>query len=63
MTADTLVRHLLRSVTSFTNANATPPIADDPSSAQFNYDVAYGEAGVSNHLMGTGVIDAALAAS
>ena len=63
LTADALVRHLLRSVTSFTDANATPAIADDPSSAQFNYDVAYGEAGVSNNLMGTGVIDAALATS
>jgi subtilisin family serine protease len=63
LTADNLVRHLLRSVTSFTNANATPAIADDPSSAQFNYDVAYGASGVSNHLMGAGVIDAALATS
>jgi subtilisin family serine protease len=61
LTSDQLVKLLLRSTTDFTDPNATPAIADDPASPQFNYDVAYGTAGVSNHLMGSGVIDAALA--
>lgn len=60
MTADALVRLMQQSVTSFTDPNATPPISNDPGSPQFNYDIAYGTDGVSNHLMGTGVIDAAL---
>lgn len=60
MTADALVLLLKQSVTSFADPNATPPISNDPGSPQFNYDVAYGTAGVPNHLMGTGVIDAAL---
>lgn len=63
LTADQLVRQLQRSVTSFTDPNATPPISNDPGSPQFNYDEAYGTAGVSNNLMGSGVIDAALAVS
>jgi len=61
MTADALVGLLQRSVTAFTDPNATPAVSDDAGSVQFNYDVAYGTTGVSNHLMGTGVIDAALA--
>lgn len=60
MTPDALVRHLRRSVTSFADPNATPAISNDPDSPQFNYDIAYGTDGVSNHLMGSGVIDAAL---
>ena len=60
-TADALVRLLQQSVTSFTDPNATPAISNDTGSPQFNYDVAYGTAGVSNHLVGAGVIDAALA--
>src|SRR5262245_62661671 len=63
MTADALVHQLQQSVTAFTDPNATPPISNDPGSAQFNYDIAYGTDGVSNHLMGTGVIDAALGVS
>ncbi|HKF16067.1 MAG TPA: S8 family serine peptidase [Candidatus Dormibacteraeota bacterium] len=60
ITADALVRLLQQSVTSFVDPNATPAISNDPGSPQFNFDIAYGTDGVSNHLMGTGVIDAAL---
>ena len=61
MSSDALVRLLQQSVTSFTDPNATPAISNDAGSPQFNYDVAYGTAGVPGRLMGAGVIDAALA--
>jgi subtilisin family serine protease len=61
LTSDQLVKLLLRSTTAFTDPNATPAISNDPASPQFNYDIAYGTDGVTNHLMGSGVIDAALA--
>ena len=60
-TPDALVRLLQRSVTSFTDPNATPAISNDAGSPQFNYDVAYGTSSVPSDQMGAGVIDAALA--
>jgi subtilisin family serine protease len=52
---------LRQSVTSFTDPNATPRIAEDPSMPTWNFSLAYGEPGVPNSLMGRGVIDAARA--
>jgi hypothetical protein len=56
-----LSRLLKRSVTSFIDSNATPGIAQDPDMPTFNFSLAYGEDGISNRLMGRGVIDAAKA--
>jgi subtilisin family serine protease len=56
-----LSRLLKRSVTSFIDPNATPGIAQDPDMPTFNFSLAYGEDGISNRLMGRGVIDAAKA--
>jgi subtilisin family serine protease len=56
-----LARLLKRSVTSFIDSNATPGIAQDPDMPTFNFSLAYGEDGISNRLMGRGVIDAAKA--
>ena len=56
-----LVSLLRSSVTSFTDPNATPPIAQDPSMETWNFSLAYGQPGVRNSLMGRGVIDAARA--
>ena len=62
LTTDGLVRLLHRSVSDFTDPNATPAIASDPTHARFyNFDEDYGAAGVSPTLMGAGVIDAARA--
>lgn len=52
---------LRRSVTSFTDPNATPTIAQEPSMPTWNFSIAYGQPGVSNRQMGRGVIDAARA--
>jgi subtilisin family serine protease len=52
---------LRRSVTSFTNRNATPGIEQDVSMPTFNFSLAYGQPGIPNGLMGRGVIDAAKA--
>jgi len=54
-----LARLLRRSVSSFTDPNATPSIAQDDSMPTWNYSLAYGEPGIPNSLMGRGVIDAA----
>ena len=56
-----LVALLKRSVSPFANTNATPPIEDDPAMPTWYYSIDYDEAAISNSLMGTGVIDAALA--
>ncbi len=56
-----LARLLRRSVTSFTDPNATPTIAQDPEMPTWNFSLAYGQAGVPNSLMGRGVIDTARA--
>jgi subtilisin family serine protease len=56
-----LARLLRRSVTSFTDPNATPPMALDDSFPTWNWSLAYGEPGIPNSLMGRGVIDAAKA--
>lgn len=61
LTPDGLVKLLHRSVTRFADRNATPAAASDPARPTFNWDIDYGADGVSNNLMGTGVIDAALA--
>jgi subtilisin family serine protease len=61
LSARGLVDLLKRSVTRFTDANATPPIETDPSKPTWNYSIAYGRPGISNSLLGPGVIDAALA--
>jgi subtilisin family serine protease len=52
---------LSRSVTAFQDANATPAVGADPSRPAFNFDLDYGGPGVSNRLLGRGVIDAAAA--
>jgi subtilisin family serine protease len=52
---------LRQSVTTFINPNATPGIAQDVSMPTWNFSLAYGKAGISNSLMGRGVIDAAKA--
>lgn len=52
---------LRRSVTEFGNPNATPSIEDDPSKPTYNYSMDYDAAGISNRMMGKGVIDAARA--
>jgi len=56
-----LTRLLHRSVTPFTDPNATPTIAQDPEMPTWNFSLAYGEPGVPNSLMGPGVIDTARA--
>jgi subtilisin family serine protease len=56
-----LTRLLRRSVSDFANPDATPPIEDDASMPTWNYSMDYDESGVRNRLMGTGVIDAAMA--
>jgi subtilisin family serine protease len=61
LSSRSLARLLRRSVTSFTNPNATPPIALDDSFPTWNFSLAYGQPGISNSLMGRGVIDAAKA--
>jgi hypothetical protein len=48
-------------VTTFINPNATPGIAQEVSMPTWNFSLAYGQAGISNSLMGRGVIDAAKA--
>ena len=63
MHSEQLVQLLGNSVTSFTEPNATPGIETDPSSPTYNFDIAYEGAGVSNSMMGAGVIDAAMAVS
>lgn len=60
LSADQLIVLLRNSVTSFLNPNATPGIAD-PDDPTFNYDIDYDGSRLPNSLMGTGVIDAALA--
>jgi hypothetical protein len=52
---------LRRSVTSFIDPNATPGIAQDEEMPTWNYSLAYGQPGISNRLMGRGVIDTARA--
>jgi subtilisin family serine protease len=52
---------LRRSVSDFTNADATPAIEDDPSKPTWNYSMDYDARGISNRLLGGGVIDAARA--
>ncbi len=56
-----LVSLLRRSVSSFANRDATPPIEDLMSKPTWNYSMDYDAAGVANRMMGTGVIDAARA--
>jgi subtilisin family serine protease len=56
-----LVGLLRRSVSEFSNPDATPPIEDNASMPTWNFSIDYDEAGVRNRLMGTGVIDAARA--
>jgi subtilisin family serine protease len=58
---DELISLLRRSVHPWTDINFTPPIADDPLSRWYRYDMDYFGPGVRSSLMGTGVIDAALA--
>ena len=52
---------LRRSVTSFANSDKTPPIEDKMSMPTWNFSMDYDAVGISIHLMGTGVIDAARA--
>ncbi len=61
MSVDDLAELLHSAVMSLRNSNATPAIASDPSKPTYNYDEDYGGPGISNTLMGSGVIDAALA--
>jgi subtilisin family serine protease len=61
LTPTALRDRLRRSVTTFINLNATPGIAQDVSMPTWNFSLAYGKAGISNSLMGGGVIDAAKA--
>lgn len=56
-----LAKLLRRSVSSFGNADATPPIEDEMSKPTWSYSMDYDEAGIANSLLGRGVIDAALA--
>ncbi len=56
-----LVSLLRRSVSSFGNRDATPPIEDLTSKPTWNYSMDYDAAGVANRMMGRGVIDAARA--
>lgn len=48
-------------VSSFQDVNATPPVSASPEQVTYNYDMDYAADGISNTMMGTGVIDAALA--
>jgi subtilisin family serine protease len=52
---------LRRSVSEFIDDNATPVIETDPSSPTYNYSIDYDGRGISNRLLGRGVIDAARA--
>jgi len=52
---------LRRSVSEFANGDATPAIEDDPTKPTWNYSMDYDAPGISNRLMGRGVIDAARA--
>ena len=61
LTTDNLAKLLLQSVSSFSDDNATPPIASKPASPWYNFDVDYSGKAIHNQLMGTGVIDAAQA--
>jgi subtilisin family serine protease len=61
LTPKGLVDLLRQSVTPFAAPNATPRVEENPAKPTYNFSVAYGEPGVSNSLMGPGVIDAALA--
>ena len=54
---------LRRSVSEFVNSDATPAIEDDPSKPTWNYSMDYDARGISNRLLGGGVIDAARAVS
>lgn len=56
-----LVELLKRSVSQFLDRNATPPIETNRLKPTWTYSMAYGRPGISNRLMGPGVIDAALA--
>lgn len=56
-----LARLLRRSVSEFADDNATPAIQTNPSKPTWNYSMAYGGPGISNELLGRGVIDAARA--
>lgn len=56
-----LAKLLRRSVSEFADANATPAIEDDPTKPTWNYSMDYDAPGVSNRLLGRGVIDAARA--
>jgi subtilisin family serine protease len=61
LSAKDLVKLLRRSVTAFRDRNATPVAEDDASKPTWNFSMAYGRPGISNRMMGAGVIDAALA--
>lgn len=62
LTAESLRALLKKSVTSFTDDNATPAVnGTDSSLPTYNFDINYGSTPISNTDMGTGVIDAALA--
>jgi len=61
LTATQLSQLLRRSVTDFFNTNATPPISANPAQPTYNYDLDYSAPGISNHQMGSGIIDAAIA--
>jgi subtilisin family serine protease len=63
MDVNALAELLHSAVTHFGNSNRTPAIASDPSKPTYNYDEDYGGPAISTALMGTGVIDAALAVS
>jgi subtilisin family serine protease len=52
---------LRRSVSDFANPNATPVIETDPSKPTWNYSMDYDGRGISNRLLGRGVIDASRA--
>jgi subtilisin family serine protease len=52
---------LRESVSGFANSNATPAIEDSPSQPTYNYSIDYDARGISNRLLGGGVIDAARA--
>ena len=55
---DPLVTLLQRAVSPFQDPNGTPPLATQPASAWYNYDIDYAAAAIPNRLMGAGVIDA-----
>lgn len=56
-----LLYYLRNSVTPFLNHNATPGSDSNPKHPTYNYDLDYNAHGLSGDVLGTGVIDAALA--